>query len=199
MSKISHQASFLGQCTFIVWTRLCELYAEDVQRKLSFDSSSTRNIGMMITSAAQFEEWLGDNAWFQDGCVLSVGPVPGSLEASLPSTVIMELAYQIAGNFKAHSTSVSRLFRIRASGIERYYLPDGESPSSGHCLEGISQVESCCPIAFQMDTPGMLTLHCATLEVEELPNRIETVRPVSPTEPHHRGVPSFSRVKMSGA
>lgn len=132
---------------------------------------------LTINTRKEFDEWLTKNASFSDARVLSLSPIPEHDSSSVPSEVTVELAYQIEGNYKAHSIRVSRVFRIRATNIEEYRLAADGTVSSEHWSEGIEPFESDCPIAFKLDVPSLLTLCCSEIYVEELPNLTETVAP----------------------
>ena len=132
---------------------------------------------LTIDTPAKFEQWLTENGWFEDARILSIAPLPKSEQDSLPSTVTVELAYQIKGNHKAHSTRVSRAFRLVANDINEYHMSGDGSFTPEHWSEGIEILESDSVIAFKIDVPAILTLRCGVVTVEALPNLIETVKP----------------------
>ena len=131
---------------------------------------------LIIDTKTKFEQWLNENGWFEDARILSMTPLPKSERDSLPSTITVELAYQIEGNYKANSTRVSRAFRLVAKDIYEYHLAHGGAYSPEHWSGGIDIIETENTIAFRIDVPAMLTLRCNLVCVEELPNLIETVQ-----------------------
>ncbi|TLD68532.1 hypothetical protein FEM03_22265 [Phragmitibacter flavus] len=130
-----------------------------------------------INTRKQFEDWLTDNVAFADARILSLTAASKPDPSSTPSAVTIELAYQIEGSYKAHSRRVSRVFRIRATKIAQYSLSADAAISSEHWSEGIAAVESESPIAFELDVPARLSLHCSEISVEERPKLFETVAP----------------------
>lgn len=132
---------------------------------------------LTIDTSKQFEDWLTDNGGFADSRILSLSPLPGPDSSILPSAATIELACQIDGNFKAHSKRVSQVIRIRATNIAHYSLSAGAVVSPEHWSEGMEAIESASPVAFEIDVPSRLSLHCSEISVEELPNLIETVTP----------------------
>lgn len=131
----------------------------------------------ILETSAQFEAWLDEHRWFQDCRVLSVEPRPVAENAELPFTVHIQLAYQIDGNYLAHSIRVSRRFNIAAIGVRQYSLSEEGAISLDHCSNGIDVVEAEEAIAFCIDTPAILTVRCEQVSVEELPNLTEIVKP----------------------
>lgn len=132
---------------------------------------------LTINTRKGFEDWLIENAHFSDARVLSLSPTPEHNSSSVPSEVTVELACQIEGSYKAHSTRVSRVLRIQATNIAEYHLAGDGTVSSEHWSEGMESIDSDYPIAFEIDVPGPLTLCCSEISVEDLPDLIETVSP----------------------
>lgn len=130
-----------------------------------------------IKDREDFERWLEDHGWFEDGRVLRWTPLPSNADSALPEEVTLELAFQIEGNYKAGSKRVSRHLRLTASGIAKYEYSQDGSPSPDHWSQGVELEDSDSPFAFNIDAPGLLTLCCAELAVEELPNLVEVVVP----------------------
>jgi hypothetical protein len=132
---------------------------------------------LAINTRKQFEDWLTDNAFFAHARVMSLSPTPKRDPSNVPSAVTIELAYQIEGNYKAHSKRLSRVFRVRATNIAQYSLSADGVISSEHWSEGIEPIDSESPVAFELDAPGHLSMHCSEISVEELPNLTESVPP----------------------
>ena len=131
---------------------------------------------LKVKTNKQFEDWLVEHNWLTDCRILLADPEP-TATTSPPKTITLEVAYQIAGNYRAYSSRTSRVFRIRPTGVLRYELSGSNSTSPNHWSEGLELVESRSCVSFQIDTPGIMTLHCNSLTIEELPNLVETVEP----------------------
>lgn len=130
-----------------------------------------------IQTSSQFEEWLVEHNWLLDCRVLSLAPLPRSPQEPLPTAVSMELAYQIEGNYEAHSIRVSRKFRFLATGIREYRLADEGGISPNHWSQGMDLLVPDDGIAFRIDLPAFLFLRCDEIFIEELPNLVERVEP----------------------
>jgi len=130
-----------------------------------------------IKLRSEFEKWVETNYYFEDARMLHLEPIPGINNNELPSNIVMELAYQIEGNYKAYSVRKSRVFRLIFSSIAEYKLLGDEPYNPEHWSECMEIIESNLPIAFLIDVPGRLTLTCNEVNIEELPLLIEKVQP----------------------
>lgn len=133
--------------------------------------------GNILRTPKEFGSWLSRHGSFHDCRVVRLDPHPGDETAPPPTGAILELAYQVEGNYKAHSRSVSRHFRFSLSGIRQYSLPADHQHHPGHCSEGVEILEDCGTIGFQIDVPALLTVQCDSILVQELPHLVETVKP----------------------
>jgi hypothetical protein len=131
-----------------------------------------------LHSRQEFESWLCENGSLHDCRILRLDPPPGSDEVPPPARAIIVLAYQIEGNYRANSRSVSKVFRLVLDGPRQYSLPSGGLHRADHCSEGIEILgEGTGPIAFEIDVPALLTVVCPNVIIEQLPDLIETVKP----------------------
>src|SRR5262245_29261108 len=90
----------------------------------------------------------------------------------------MVLAYQIEGDYTAHSIRVLRAYRLVTLRVHEYHLiTEWTTISSEHCSEGIDALDSEGTIAFSIDLPAILTVRCEEVTIEKLPNIVETVKP----------------------
>jgi hypothetical protein len=131
-----------------------------------------------LETSAQFEAWLNEHRWFADACVLSLTPLPCAGQGPLPESVTMELAYQIDGNWRAHSISTSRHMKLIATNIREYRLLEDRPISPTHCSYGMELVSSADDaLAFSIDLPAILILRCGKATVEALPDLVEIIQP----------------------
>jgi hypothetical protein len=126
---------------------------------------------------SELESWLSQNGPFEDCYIIHLEPLPRDEGSPTPPNVTIEIAYQIEGDNKAHSKRVSRVFRLSASGIQRYSFTEDGQYFPEHCSEGIDVLDDCSVIGLQIDVPSRLTLVCSSVVVQELPHLVETVEP----------------------
>jgi len=148
-------------------------------------SQRDREIGSIQTASA-FKEWLVENHWFADCHVLGLNPLPSSSVGPPPDTASMVVAYQIQGDYTAHSLRVLRVYRLVMLRVHEYLLVTdwkdigiqiNDAISSTHCSRGIDALDSEDTIAFSIDLPAILTVRCEEATIEQLPNIVETVKP----------------------
>lgn len=81
-----------------------------------------------VTTYEEFDSWLSENNYFEDGCIPQI-----VLE---PLSIMVE---DTEGGFKAYSKRTHKTFKITPINVIEWKCYD--IPSSNHCIEGIDPVE----------------------------------------------------------
>ena len=132
---------------------------------------------MRISTIEELDRWLDENCWFEDGHVLSLWPEPSVAGNRLPSSVNLQLAYQIAGGWEAGGSRVLRVFGLEAIGVREWSLNTFDSYEPDHCMEGIDRIDTEEGLGLILDVPGRLSLKCSELLIESQFELNEQIKP----------------------
>ena len=130
-----------------------------------------------INSRRELNKWLEDNHGFDHGRILHISPQPGTPDDPPPETAELKIVYDIKGNYRAGTKMVYRVLMVRLRGITEFSLAEGGSIHPDNWSEGFEIPDRSEPIALTMFAPGLFTIACQALEVEQLPDLVETVQP----------------------
>jgi hypothetical protein len=132
---------------------------------------------MRISTIEELDRWLDENCWFEDGHVLSLWPEPSVAGNRLPSSVNLQLAYQIAGGWEAGGSRVLRVFGLEAIGVREWSLNTFDSYEPDHCMDGIDRIDTEEGLGLILDVPGRLSLMCSELLIESQFELNEQIKP----------------------
>ncbi|MDP4147008.1 MAG: hypothetical protein Q8936_21460 [Bacillota bacterium] len=111
-----------------------------------------------------FEEWLDDNYWFEDGYIAEI--TTHENEHSNISSVEIRIGYQIDGTLNGATPITLKEYIIKASKIKLWTFINKTIYNPDNCISGIETIDECDGIGFEVDVPGSVKLVCDVITVE---------------------------------
>ena len=130
-----------------------------------------------VRNNEELARWLSAsvNPWLEDAEVNRLKPAPG--QPIRPETVVLTVTEHVGGSRVAGCERVVRDIELCATGVTHTTLDDSLAFAIGHVCQGIELDDVANGIAFRIDVPGTLEVHCAELRILPSEERTELVRP----------------------
>lgn len=111
-----------------------------------------------------FEEWLDDNYWFEDGYISEITTYED--EHTNIDFVEIRIGYQIEGTLEGGTPITLKEYVIRASNIKLWTFSDDTIYNPDNCISGIETIDECNGIGFEIEVPELIKLICDVITVE---------------------------------
>jgi hypothetical protein len=130
----------------------------------------------LIKTSEELAAWLEEHHWFEERYLLNMRADDAD---GRPRTITVELGEAIAGSYEANSEVTLKVFALTACGLKEWRLPEQLDFGIDTFLQSVEAEAVDEGVRILIDDDFMV--HCAQLQVRQLPDRREIV-PARPSD-----------------